>query len=89
MRYPIRIHDADELGWMDARGDLYRELCARRRARVGRVLMVVAGVSLLALLILLTTRAAVDGRPLPPADPAALPDDPFQRCAVKALRGDY
>lgn len=33
MRYPIRIHDADELGWMDARGDLYRELCARRRAR--------------------------------------------------------
>ena len=43
MRYPIRIHDADELGWMDARGDLYREMCARRRARVGRVLMAVAG----------------------------------------------
>ena len=89
MRYPIRIHDADELGWMDARGDLYRELCARRRARVGRVLMVVAGVSLLALLILLATRAAGEGVTLPAPDPAALPDDPFQRCAVKALRGDY
>ncbi len=89
MRYPIRIHDADELGWMDARGDLYREMCARRRARVGRVLMAVAGVSLLALLILLATRAAGDGRLLPPAVPAALPADPFQRCAVKALRGDY
>lgn len=89
MRYPIRIHDADELGWMDARGDLHRELCARRRARVGRVLMVVAGAALLALLILLTTRAAGEGVTLPAPDPAALPDDPFQRCAVKALRGDY
>lgn len=89
MRYPIRIHDADELGWMDARGDLYREMCARRRARVGRVLMAVAGISLLALLILLSTRAAGEGVTLPAPDPAALPADPFQRCAVKALRGDY
>ena len=88
-RYSLRVRDENEIGWMDARGDLYRELCARRRARIGRVLMVVAGVSLLALLILLTTRAAGDGRPLPPAVPAALPADPFQRCAVKALRGDY
>ena len=73
MRYPIRIHDADELGWMDARGDLYRELCARRRARVCRVLMFVAGVLLLALLVLLTTRAAGEGVTLPAPDPAALP----------------
>lgn len=89
MRYPIRIRDADELGWMDARGDLYREARARRRARVGRVLMAVAGVALLALLILLTTRAAGEGVTLPAPDPAALPSDPFQRCAVKALRGDF
>ena len=89
MRYPIRVRDENEIGWMDARGDLYRELCARRRARVGRVLMFVAGVSLLALLILLATRAAGEGVTLPAPDPAALPDDPFQRCAVKALRGDY
>ena len=71
MRY--RIRSSDEIGWMDARDELYRELLARRRARVCRVLMFVAGVSLLALLILLTTRAAGDGRPLPPAVPAALP----------------
>lgn len=74
---------------MDARNELYRELLARRRARVGRVLMVVAGVALLALLILLATRAAGEGVTLPAPDPAALPADPFQRCAVKALRGDY
>lgn len=72
-RYPLRVRDENEIGWMDARGDLYRELCARRRARVGRVLMFVAGVSLLALLILLTTRAAGDGVTLPAPDPAALP----------------
>jgi len=89
VRYPIRVRDENEIGWMDARGDLYRELCARRRACVGRVLMFVAGVSLLALLILLATRAAGEGVTLPAPDPAALPDDPFQRCAVKALRGDY
>lgn len=87
MRY--RIRSSDEIGWMDARNELYRELLARRRARVGRVLMVVAGVALLALLILLATRAAGEGVTLPAPDPAALPADPFQRCAVKALRGDY
>jgi hypothetical protein len=81
---------------MDARDELYRELLAR----VGRVLMVVAGVALLALLILLATRAAGEGVTLPAPDPAAptaeqlaaqtvLPLDPFQRCAVKALRGDF
>ena len=100
MRYPIRVRDENEIGWMDTRGDLYRELLARRRARVGRVLMVVAGVALLALLILLATRAAGEGVTLPAPDPAAptaeqlaaqtvLPLDPFQRCAVKALRGDF
>jgi len=73
VRYPIRVRDENEIGWMDARDELYRELLARRRARVCRVLMFVAGVSLLALLILLATRAAGDGRPLPPAVPAALP----------------
>ena len=88
-RYSLRVRDENEIGWMDTRGDLYRELCARRRARVGRVLMFVAGVSLLALLILLTTRAAGEGVALPASDPAALPADPFQRCAVKALRGDF
>ncbi len=89
MRYPIRVRDENEIGWMDARDELYRELLARRRARVCRVLMFVAGVSLLALLILLATRAAGEGVTLPAPDPAALPADPFQRCAVKALRGDY
>lgn len=73
MRYPIRIRDADEIGWMDARNHLYREARARRRARVGRALMAVAGVALLALLMLLATRAAGEGVTLPAPDPAALP----------------
>lgn len=80
MRYPIRIRDADEIGWMDARGDLYREARARRRARVGRALMAVAGVALLALLILLATRAAGEGVTLPAPDPAALRDLRVAKC---------
>ena len=81
-RYSLRVRDENEMGWMDARGDLYREMCARRRARVGRALMAMAGVSLLALLILLSTRAAGEGVTLPAPDPAALRDLRVRKCRV-------
>jgi len=88
----VKIHDADELGWMDARGelsDIARRANRRhqRRRAVTRALLIAAAVAA----ALLIYRCAASGADPRTSRPGAdlLPADPFRRCAAKALRGDF
>lgn len=117
-RLPLRVRDADELGWMDARGELtlpeeVRPEPPARRVAVAKWLLIGAVVCVVLLVLALAARAAdtdADAAAVGVADEAApaatmpiaeeltveqlaartvLPLDPFQRCAIKALRGDF